>query len=91
LLIKNGAKIAHCGSEILEYFKIAPSKKGNLTAKTEEGTTIIKALRSGALHIDKIIQKTKLSPSKTITALSDLELEGNIKNLGGNVFSLNLK
>ncbi len=91
LLIKNGAKVAHCGSEILEYFKIAPSKKGDLTAKTEGGAIIIKVLRGGALHIDKIIQKTKLSPSKTITALSDLELEGNVKNLGGNVFSLNLK
>jgi predicted Rossmann fold nucleotide-binding protein DprA/Smf involved in DNA uptake len=46
-------------------------------------------LKEGALDIEKIIEKTKLPPSRVASILSILEIEGKIKNLGGNIYVIN--
>lgn len=88
-LIKGGAKIAHSPEIILSNFGISLADKKNIAGKTKEEEAIIGLLKNGAMHIDKIIQASKISAPKIISSLTELEFEGKIKNLGGNFFSLN--
>jgi DNA processing protein len=89
-LIKNGAKLVESAEDILEELGIRKLKVGRIEikGKTPEENLILEVLKEGALDIEKIIEKTKLSPSKTASILSILEIEGKIKNLGGNTFCL---
>ncbi len=88
-LIERGAKIAYSPEIILNNFGIILTSKKNIAGKTKEEEAIINLLKKGALHIDKIIQASKISAPKIISSLTELEFEGKIKNLGGNFFSLN--
>lgn len=88
-LIKKGAEIAHSPEIILNHFGISLANKKNIAGKTKEEAVIINLLKNGSLHIDKIIQASKISAPKIISSLTELEFEGKIKNLGGNFFSLN--
>ena len=89
-LIKNGAKLVESAEDILKELRIKKlkSKEREIKGKTPEENLILEALKEGALHIEKIIEKTKLSPSKVLTTLSILEIEGKIKNLGGQVYAI---
>jgi DNA processing protein len=89
-LIKNGAKLVESAEDILEELGIRKLEVGRIEIKgeTPEENLILEVLKEGALDIEKIIEKTKLSPSKTASILSILEIEGKIKNLGGNTFCL---
>jgi len=53
-----------------------------------EENLILKVLKEGNLHIDKIIEKTKLSPQIVSANLSLMEIEGKVKNLGGNIYAI---
>jgi DNA processing protein len=89
-LIKNGAKLVESAEDILEELGIRKLKVGRIEikGKTPEENLILEVLKEGALDIEKIIEKTKLSPSKTASILSILEIEGKIKNLGGNIYAI---
>jgi len=90
-LIKNGAKLVEGAKDILEELGIKnlETKERKIEGKTPEENLILEVLNEGALDIEKIIEKTKLSPSKVASTLSILEIEGKIKNLGGNVYAIN--
>ena len=66
-------------------------KKNNKIDKqkgeTKKEQLIIDALKKEALHINKIIEKTKLSAAQTASCLAILEIKGKVKNLGGNVYA----
>ncbi len=89
-LIKNGAKLVENANDILKElnlpcsnFKIEQIKGGN-----EEENLILQSLKEGGLYIDKIIEKTKLSPAKTASNLAILEIKGKVRNLGGNIYAI---
>ena len=54
----------------------------NLTASPEE-QIILDTLTGSPLHIDDLIKRVKLSPSKVNALLTMLEMKNRIKNLGG--------
>jgi DNA processing protein len=89
-LIKNGAKLVESAEDILEELGIRKLELGKkeIKGKTPEENLILEVLKEGALDIEKIIEKTKLPPSRVASILSILEIEGKIKNLGGNTFCL---
>jgi len=87
LLIKKGAKLVSSPKEILKFFGISFEQKSGSIEGTEEEKLIFQLLLDKTLHIDEIIQLSKLNPSKVLQTISKLELEGKIKNLGGNIFT----
>jgi DNA processing protein len=89
-LIKNGAKLVESAKDILEELGIKKLERGKkeIKGETPEENLILEVLKEGALEVEKIIEKTKLSPSKVLSLLSILEIEGKIKNLGGNVYAI---
>jgi DNA processing protein len=89
-LIKNGAKLVESAEDILEKLGIGKKEIGRreIKGKTPEESLILEVLKEGALDVEKIIEKTKLSPSKVASILSILEIEGKIKNLGGNIYAI---
>ena len=87
-LIKRGAKLVEEAKDILEELKIKPKIEKK---KENEENVILKVLKGGALSLEEIVQKTKLSPSKVISLISLLEIEGKIKNLGNNVYALSYR
>jgi DNA processing protein len=89
-LIKNGAKLVESAKDILEELGIKKfeREKKEIKGETPEENLILEVLKEGALEVEKIIEKTKLSPSKVLSLLSILEIEGKIKNLGGNVYAI---
>jgi DNA processing protein len=89
-LIKNGAKLVESADDILEELGIRKLEVGKkeIKGKTPEESLILEVLKEGALDIEKMIEKTKLPPSKVASILSILEIEGKIKNLGGNIYAI---
>jgi len=89
-LIKNGARLIESAKDILDELEIRGLKEKDreIKSKTLEEGLILEVLKEGALNIEKIIEKTKLSPSKVISIISILEIEGKIKNLGGNMYAI---
>jgi DNA processing protein len=90
-LIKKGAKLVDNANDILQELNLPSLERiQSETQKAEnlEQRLILNALQQEALEIDKIIEKTKLSPATTASALIVLEMKGKIKNLGGNTYTL---
>lgn len=90
-LIKEGAKLVENANDILEEigmksFGLAQDK---FSAENLEEGLILMALKEESLYIDAIIEKTKLPVSSVATALALMEISGKIRNLGGNIYSLN--
>ncbi|MDO8524469.1 MAG: DNA-processing protein DprA [bacterium] len=90
-LIKNGARLVESPNEILEMLGInQPAKTQSLFTSPQE-KIIADILQNGPLHIDAIIEKTKM-PSQTISGIiCIMELENKIKNLGGNTYAINYR
>jgi len=88
LLIKKGAKLAESANDILKELNLPKIKKKKLKGKSFAENLILKVLSEGNLSVDKIIEKTKLSPQKVSATLSLLEIEDKVKNLGSNVYAI---
>ena len=87
-LIKQGAKLAENANDILKEFNLPCLTTGvkQVKGKTLEEQLILEVLKQENLHIDKIIEKTKLSPQVVSSILTLMEIENKVKNLGGNVY-----
>lgn len=83
-LIKQGAKLVEDPKEILRELGIEREKI--FGKEVGEKSLILKVLEEGPLHVDEIVKKTKLSPQKVISLLTELELEEKVKNLGQKIF-----
>ncbi len=95
LLIKQGkAKLVESAQDILKEFDSLELKDIKIknqrfnTEKNIEENIILNALKNQSLHIDKIIEQTKISAQKVASTLAILELKGKVRNLGGNFYSL---
>lgn len=92
-LIKKGAKLVDNANDILQELNLpihiaARGKAGGPNYMTLEENLILTALKEEALHLDKIIEKTKLETAKVAGAITILEMKGKVRNLGGNIYGL---
>jgi DNA processing protein len=90
-LIKRGAKLVENANDILEELNLDVLKvktDKTVTGESREENLILNILKENSLHIDKIIEKTKLSTPKVASTLAILEIKGKVRNLGGNVYAL---
>ncbi|MFH0819938.1 MAG: DNA-processing protein DprA [bacterium] len=86
-LIKLGAKPTTSASDILESLNLKQAtaflENQKIIAENEEEKNIIELLSKNPLHIDKIIQLSKLPPAQINSTLALMELKGLVRNLGG--------
>lgn len=92
-LIQEGAKVVLAAEDILQELNLkaltAKDKiKFNLDKLSAEEKTIVDLIQTEPVHIDKIIQTTKLKPHVVGSVLTGLELKGYIKNTGGQIYIL---
>ena len=88
-LIKKGAKLVQSAKDILEELGITPiQRQEKIINNSDEGILILKILKSGPLHIEDIIKQAGLSPQKVCSTLSLMEIEGQVRNLGRNIYGL---
>ena len=92
-LIKQGAKLVDSANNILEELNLSisvPPATSNATdgIQTFEENLVLDTLKEESLHLDKIIEKTKLNPAIVASTLTILELRNKVRNLGGNIYAL---
>lgn len=88
-LIKRGARLVDNANDILQELNLPLTMRpGLVVGENEEEKLILDVLKEGTMHIDKIIEITKLPPQKVSSALAILEIRGAVRNLGGNVYAL---
>ena len=89
-LIKAGAKMVTSAADILEEMSISQIQPQLALKiyepKTDEEKTIWKVLSNDSLHIDKISKLTRLDTASVASILSSLEIEGAVRNIGGQNF-----
>jgi len=91
LLIKRGAKLVENAEDILKELNLTSLKttsKEEINTQNAEENLILTVLKEEALHLDKIIEKTKLNASTIASTLSILEIKEKVRNLGGNIYAL---
>ena len=92
LLIKKGAKLIEKADDILKELNLFTPKQifaKKIKGDSLEENLILKVLKEGSLPINKIIEKTNLPTQLVSSTLSLMEIEGKVKNLGGNVYVFN--
>jgi DNA processing protein len=89
-LIKEGAKLVESADDILKELGLPRMSTETFFSKEEnkEKNLILNVLKEEVLYIDKIIEKTKLSAAAISSTLAILEIEGKVKNLGGNIYAI---
>ena len=89
-LLKKGAILADNADDIIRGLsipKLSLEKKFVFDGNPEE-ILILRCLKEGGLHIDRVIEKTKLPAKKVVGLLSILEIKGKVKNLGANIYAI---
>jgi len=90
-LIKNGAKLVDSANDILQELNLPSLEslpQNKLQGENQEENLILSALKEEALHIDKIIEKTKLNAAVVAGTLAVLEIKGTVRQLGGSIYAL---
>jgi DNA processing protein len=86
-LIKMGARPVTSCADILDALNLerAPEFQENqiISPDTAEEEIVLKILGREPMHIDKIIEESKLKPSIINSCLTLMEMKGKVKNIGG--------
>jgi len=74
--------------DVLDCFglTVKDEKAKSVTQISFEAKTIIDLLRPGELHFDDLITATRLRPQNLTTLLTNMELDGLIEKLAGNMY-----
>lgn len=74
--------------DVLDCFgmTIKIEKEKTITQISFEAKTVLDLLRAGELHFDELAVATKLRPQNLITLLTNMELDGLIEKLAGNMY-----
>ena len=88
ILIKKGAKLVDKTEDILRELNLSAQLKRSDQTQIPEENLILNVLKEGVLHLDKIIEKTKLKAATAAGLLTILEIKGKVRNLGGNTYGL---
>jgi len=97
LLLKRGAKLVSSAADILEELNINHALPASLREtlqaglklfepRTDEEKIIWKILSNVPLHIDKISKLARLDTAAVAAILATLEIEGAVRNIGGQNF-----
>jgi len=86
-LIKNGAKLVESAADVLQELNIA-ERNGTTPQKVYEPKTpeekkLWNVLGSDPIHVDRLVKLTRLNPATIGSTLSTLEIQGAVKNIGG--------
>lgn len=87
-LIKMGAKLVTCASDILEELNLPVVEEKGETFKpeTKEEKILLGVLTKKPIHIDEIVKQGKLNSGIVSSTLIMLESKGTAKNIGGGYY-----
>ncbi|MBP5466165.1 MAG: DNA-processing protein DprA [Clostridia bacterium] len=86
-LIKRGAYLADSPEDILSFYGIEKEEKEE-TIFSDTEREIVAALKDGALHIEKIAERTGKNIFETTSAITMLEIKGVVSKNGINTYGL---
>lgn len=86
-LIERGARLVVSPEDVIKElgiknYELRKDEK-TFSGLSKEERKIIELIQNEPLHFDEIVRRLKLSPSKTGTILSMMEIKGIVKNSGG--------
>ncbi|OGI37777.1 MAG: DNA protecting protein DprA [Candidatus Moranbacteria bacterium RIFOXYD1_FULL_44_12] len=86
-LLKSGAKLVESATDVLQELNLSesnrPAPQKIYEPKTREEKKIWNALSSDPLHVDRLVKLTRLNPATIGSTLATLEIQGVVKNIGG--------
>ena len=86
-LIKMGAKLITHASDILESLNLMQAtefiKAKKIVPDTKEEALILEHLSREPIHIDKLVELTKLDTATISSTLTMMEMKGKVRDLGG--------
>ncbi|MFH1611699.1 MAG: DNA-processing protein DprA [bacterium] len=91
-LIKIGAKAVTDANDILQELNLSliteRKEKKEIIADNKEEELILQQLSSEPIHIDKIVNITRLSTATINSTLTIMELKGKLQNLGSGLYAI---
>ena len=94
-LIRDGAEMITSADDVLSSLGLANlqrsdnNKNTRVVAGGEKEQKILAVLTQESMHIDALIEVTGLTVSEVTASITVLELEGLVKDIGGNVYAIN--
>ncbi|MDD5489989.1 MAG: DNA-processing protein DprA, partial [Candidatus Moranbacteria bacterium] len=86
-LLKSGAKLVESAADVLQELNLSernrPVSRKMYEPKTKEEKKVWSVLGSDPLHVDRLVKLTRLNPATIGSTLATLEIQGVVKNIGG--------